>query len=478
MVASRCQKKRIFKRNTRAIQSVSSLASVLIVFWLGCSRQRPTDMSDRSMTPLGQSERDVQPTPDRFSHTLAITTLNFSIDDCRTNLHAVNRVMTDLDGRTQRDHWASSRQRYEALKATYHQICQQWVDMERERVVGDETRISVKTRLNELGQMFEATDNRMGECEKDYAQARQSYEAKKKQFFEAFEDDLRDRHAAEGRFYTDASMILGLSAIDLLPRHVLVTIEAYAHAAMASPMQSDEKVTPSHQEGLSSIQGLDKQIRLIDHKGAGFGPPVDTEYDRLYTVNGLIVTLAYERHPDSGRIPDKLLIKPSPFNNSMPIALTIPLTAHMDNVANALETAELLLMNPSGDLNQVNKSMKVIRCQRVGMHLKVPVTLDIHGVEIKTDMILDTGASVTVLAKSVYSQGLAKPLDSLPRIRMKTANGFITCPVDTLQISTLAYTNKIAVALTNDSTSLLGANYFAGHRITMDLKNECLYIHP
>ena len=93
-------------------------------------------------------------------------------------------------------------------------------------------------------------------------------------------------------------------------------------------------------------------------------------------------------------------------------------------------------------------------------------------------MILDTGASVTVLAKSLYSQGIAKPLDSLPRLRMKTANGIITCPVDTLQISTSAYTNRIPVALTNDSISLLGANYFAGHRITIDLKNECIYIHP
>jgi predicted aspartyl protease len=110
--------------------------------------------------------------------------------------------------------------------------------------------------------------------------------------------------------------------------------------------------------------------------------------------------------------------------------------------------------------------------------LKVPVTLDIHGVKIKTAMILDTGASLTVLAKSLYSQGLGKPLDSLPRIRMKTANGMITCPVDTLQISTSGYTNKISVALTSDSISLLGANYFAGHRITMDLENECIHIHP
>ena len=460
------------------IRSISSLLSVLLLFWMGCSRQLPTDMPNRSTAPLGQSDRDIELKPSRFSQTLAINVLNFSIDDCRRNLHAVNRTINDLNARTQRDHWESSKQRYEALKATYRQMCQQWADMERERVIGDEVRIPVKTRLNELGQMFQTTDNRIGDCEKDYTQARQYYEAKKKQFFEAFEDDQQDRHAAGGRFYTDASMTLGLSAIDILPQHVIMTIEAYAKTAMKQPWQSNEKVPESRQRGLSSIQGLEKQIRLIDKQGLEFGPPVETEYDRLCTVDGLIVTLAYERHPDSGKIPDRLLIEPSTFKNSIPISLTILLNAHKNHVSNPMKAAEFFLTGQSDGPDRVNKQTNVIRCQRAGMHLKVPVTLDIHGVKIKTAMILDTGASVTVLAKSLYSQGIAKPLDSLPRIRMKTANGIITCPVDTLQISTSAYTNKVPVALTNDSISLLGANYFAGHRITMDLKNECIYIHP
>jgi len=269
-----------------------------------------------------------------------------------------------------------------------------------------------------------------------------------------------------------------LSAVDRLPHHLLVTIEVYANAAMTSSRESLEKVPASQQRGLSSVQGLEKDICLIDQRGVAFGPPEEVAYDRLRTVNGLIVTLAFERQQNSDRIPDQLRIGPSPFENNMPITLAIPLTTDKNHLVNPFKTAGLFLRGPSDDPNQVNRQMNVIRCQRAGMHLKVPVTLDIHGVKIKTHMILDTGASVTVLAKSVYSRGVAKPLDSLPQIRMKTANGMITCPVDTLQISTGDYTNKIPVALTSDSTSLLGANYFAGHRITMDLKNECLYIHP
>ena len=459
-------------------RSVSLFLSLLVVFSVGCSRPLPSDMPNRSTTPLDKKGSDAKLRPDRFSRTLAITSLNFGIDDCRSNLYTFNGVMNDLNAATQRDHWESSKKRYASLKATYHQLCQQWADMAMDHVITDETRLSVKTRLDELGQMFEAADDKIWTCDKDYTQARQSYESKKRQFFEAFQNDLRERHAAKGRFYTNTSINLGVSAVDRLPHHVLVTIEAYAKAPVTRSGATQEEVSASQQVGLSSIQGLEKAIRLIDLRGVDFGPPEDVAYDRLCTVNGLIVTLAYERHPNSGRIPDKLCIDPLPFENSVPITLSIPLTTRNRRVFNPLDTAGLFGMDLSGDSDPVNGQMNMIQCQRAGMHLKVPVTLDIHGVKIKTHMILDTGASVTVLAKSVYSRGIAKPLDSLPQIRMKTANGMITCPVDTLQISTSTYTKKIPVALTSDSTSLLGANYFAGRRITMDLKNECIYIHP
>ncbi|NQV31955.1 MAG: hypothetical protein HQ515_04630, partial [Phycisphaeraceae bacterium] len=351
-------------------------------------------MPGRSTTPVDRGERPAKLKSDRFGQTLTITSLNFSIDDCRTNLYTFHGVMNDLNAATQRDHWESSKKRYESLKATYHQMRQQWVDMATESAIADETQISVKTRLDKLGRMFGDTDGRMRTCDKDYTQARQSYEAKKKQFFEAFQNDLRDRHAAEGRFYTNDSIILGLSAVDRLPHHLLVTIEVYANAAMTSSRESLEKVPASQQRGLSSVQGLEKDICLIDQRGVAFGPPEEVAYDRLRTVNGLIVTLAFERQQNSDRIPDQLRIGPSPFENNMPITLAIPLTTDKNHLVNPFKTAGLFLRGPSDDPNQVNRQMNVIRCQRAGMHLKVPVTLDIHGVKIKTHMILDTGASV------------------------------------------------------------------------------------
>ena len=143
--------------------------------------------------------------------------------------------------------------------------------------------------------------------------------------------------------------------------------------------------------------------------------------------------------------------------------------------------AELADLVKPGQVNAgglASSGTQVIHCRRVGMHRKVPVRLDIHGVEVKCAMLLDTGASVTVLPKSVYRRGLARPLSGLRRIRLKTANGPMTCPVDRLHVSTTAYGRTLPVALTNDSVALLGANYFEGYRITIDLDRACIYVHP
>jgi len=386
--------------------------------------------------------------------------------------------MHALNARTQREHWESTKKRSAELEVTYTQLCQRWADLDVNGVDGDENKIHVEARLDELKQMVQKTRSEIVDRDKRYAQARTQYEAKKKSFFRAFQADLQKRSVAEGRFYVGDDMTLGLSAIDMLPQHILVRIEAYAGMGIGQSSGPGEIPPMARQRGLSSLNDLKDQIRLLDERGVAWGPPVEIEYDRLQSVDGLIVTLAYERHLRAGIAPDKLHIEPSAFKSSASISLTIPLEPKAIHISRSSETAGLLASGPFDDSNQASGAIQVIRCQRVGMHLKVPVTLDIHGVKIRTSMILDTGASMTVLAKSLYNRGIAKPLDSLARIRLKTANGFITCPVDTLVISTSAYTKTIAVALTNDSTSLLGANYFSDRRITLDLNNECIYVHP
>ena len=259
--------------------------------------------------------------------------------------------------------------------------------------------------------------------------------------------------------------MVGLSSVERLPQHLLVTVEAY-------PQNIPNNVTDRR---LSTINGIEGRMHLVDAQGRRLGRPAETVYDRLSSVDGLIVTLAYKKLPHSKYKPTQLVVEPSALFNHKPIVLAVPSERDTRMVRRSdLDEIVSLAQTPTPD----SSPPTVIDCQRQGLQLKVPVVLNIHGVKVRTIMLLDTGASLTVVAASVYQQGLAKPLDSLRRIQVKTANGIITCPVDKIAVSTTAYTKELFVALTNDATSLLGADYFSGRRFTVDLQNKRIIVDP
>jgi len=113
-----------------------------------------------------------------------------------------------------------------------------------------------------------------------------------------------------------------------------------------------------------------------------------------------------------------------------------------------------------------------------GQHLLIPVWLDIHGVEIYAELLLDTGASITTIPLNLYKTGNPINLNSLKKERFQTANGIVIAPIDKLKLRTSAYTKEIEVALSDSDIPLIGANYFEGNVYTVDLTNECIYIHP
>jgi len=264
--------------------------------------------------------------------------------------------------------------------------------------------------------------------------------------------------------------------MDVTLTHVLLTLEAYV-SRPGTPVSND-KIYATQEAGLSSAKGLEDCISLVDQQNRDLGPPQAIQYDRLHSLDGLIVTMAFVRDPTSERTPIQLRIKPSPLGNAEPVALAVPPEQESKRLAQALEQDMLLGSALSDDSPSTDTEIQVIRCQRENMHLMVPVNVNIHGVEVKTAMLLDTGASVTVLSKSVYKRGLARHVTELKTMRLTTGNGPVTCPVDTLRVSTTAYARRIHVALVDGSTSLLGANYFADRRFTVDLDRECIYVHP
>ena len=369
--------------------------------------------------------------------------------------------MDSLTARSQPDYWALVKQRYLASQTQYARLAQDWAKASGQ--AGRECE-STQQRLAELESLVLETGKRLERRNRAYEQQREPYEVHRQQRFAELQAEAEPN---ADRFYADTQVNVGLKEMDVTLRHVLVTLEAYAR-----------REGPASMAGLSSVEGLEDYVKLVDAQGQDLGMPQEVQYDRLPSVNGLIVTLAFAHDPATDRQPARLLIEPSPLGNQAIIALQVPPAQEKDRVARALEQAVLLQSAQSEETRPEDGGIQVIRCERQGRHLKVPVELDIHGVTVRTVMLLDTGASITVLAKSAYTQGLARPFGELQTMRLKTANGLMVCPVDTLEVSTAAFTRTMPVALTDRAVSLLGADYFAGHSITLDLDRACIYVHP
>jgi hypothetical protein len=452
---------------------ISLVLFVLLWLELGCQTHIQSDHQASAYDSWEETEITLPTARNPFSRNLSKTVLKFGLDDCRSTLHDINRAISNLTARNEPDYWELVKQRYSKSKALYAQLCEDWSEAD---IKGAAEQASIQQRLAELESELLETGKRMERGNSEYAQQRRQYELRKRQYFAELQSKQEKKESAARRFYADAKMNIGLSAMEVTLRHVLVTLEA--HASGPGTPVSEDNIHSAKKEGLSSAEGLEDYISLLDQHGRSLGPAQEIQYDRLHSLDGLIVTMAFVRDPASERTPIQLKIKPSPLGNAEPITLVVPPDQEAERLARSLEGDVLLQSAQPDEPAFTDNKIQVILCQRENMHLKVPVQVHINGVEVKTAMLLDTGASVTVLSKSVYNRGLARPMAELKTMRLATANGPITCPVDTLRVSTAAYTRNIPVVLTENSVSLLGANYFAGHRITIDLDRECIYVHP
>lgn len=130
----------------------------------------------------------------------------------------------------------------------------------------------------------------------------------------------------------------------------------------------------------------------------------------------------------------------------------------------------------SNDLS--DKDFGVISCRKMNDHLIVPTTLNIHGKDVKVDLLLDTGASLTIIPLKAYLTGNPKEIPALEKKEFQTANGKVLLPVDIITVNTTGFSKNIEVAMSDDNNlGLLGSNYFKGTVFTVDTDNECIYVH-
>ncbi|MCF7898017.1 MAG: retroviral-like aspartic protease family protein [Candidatus Omnitrophica bacterium] len=127
--------------------------------------------------------------------------------------------------------------------------------------------------------------------------------------------------------------------------------------------------------------------------------------------------------------------------------------------------------NNFGKFNAVKVSY-----EEVQGHIIIPVIVE---GAYQVPMMLDTGASMTVISEEVFYKTKYEEIDTT-KIRTKTfstANGMITCPIVTKKISILGIEEKISVAVNSKhSLNLLGMNFFKNYTYAIDSSDKFLYI--
>jgi hypothetical protein len=288
------------------IRKTSLVLFVFLWFELGCHTQIQSGHQNSAHDIREKAEIPSTATSNQFSRSLSMTVLKFGLDDCRSKLHDINRIIDNLTARTQPDYWEFVKQRYSKSKALYAQLCEDW---SKATYSGAAEQASIQQRLAELEPMLLETGKRMERNDSEYAQQRRQYELRKKQYFAELQSEQEKKESTARCFYADAKMNIGLSAMDVTLGHVLVTLEAYATGPV-TPV-SEDKIHSTPKEGLSSTEDLEDYVNLVDQHGCDLGPPQEIQYDRLHSLDGLIVTMAFVRDLASERTPIQFRIKSS-----------------------------------------------------------------------------------------------------------------------------------------------------------------------
>ena len=124
--------------------------------------------------------------------------------------------------------------------------------------------------------------------------------------------------------------------------------------------------------------------------------------------------------------------------------------------------------------NSISTEAVILKGKRNHGHLLLPIKVTI-GQETKSlTLLLDTGASLTSIPDSVYSDGVR--LQGLSTKEFATANGTVLAKVDKLAVSVGSLTKTLDVAIMPGDVGLLGVNFLDGYIYTVDIDNEAVYL--
>ncbi len=112
-----------------------------------------------------------------------------------------------------------------------------------------------------------------------------------------------------------------------------------------------------------------------------------------------------------------------------------------------------------------------------GGQIFVPVTVTGESGVYEVPMMLDTGASMTMISLDLAGKTGHEDMNAVSRETFSTANGLLDCPVVSRTIALGGVENRQKVAVnTSDNLSLLGVDFFKGKDYLIDTATSSIYI--
>ncbi|GAG63904.1 unnamed protein product [marine sediment metagenome] len=109
-------------------------------------------------------------------------------------------------------------------------------------------------------------------------------------------------------------------------------------------------------------------------------------------------------------------------------------------------------------------------------HIFIPVTVIGEYGSYDTIMMLDTGASMTVISLELAQKTGYEDLNEISRRTFSTAKGLMSCPIVQREVivGDIYKKQNVAVNLEDDS-NLLGVDFFESREYIIDIPSKCIY---
>ena len=115
--------------------------------------------------------------------------------------------------------------------------------------------------------------------------------------------------------------------------------------------------------------------------------------------------------------------------------------------------------------------------QEINGHIFIPVIVVGEYGSYEIIMMLDTGASMTIISLELAQKTGQEDLDGVSQETFSTAKGLISCPIVQREIIVGDIYKKKAVAVNlEDDSNLLGVDFFESRDYIIDSTSKCIYV--